>query len=93
MTELVDLVHQETTRQLFEQLPMAPIEVPNLSEEFFRQLVKGDYAAEEACKALPDYFHSFVKDNLNSDSNPESLCRKIVDSDVEKFLKGKPNLT
>ena len=91
MTELVDLVCQEETRELFEQLPLAPVEIPNLSEESFRRLVEGDYTVEEACKVLPEYFHGFVKNNL--DSNPEFLRRKIVDADVEKFLKGKPALT
>ena len=91
MTELVDLVRQEETRQLFEQLPLAPVEIPNLFEESFRRLVEGDYTLEEAYKVLPEYFHDFVKNNLDSD--PEFLRRKIVDADVEKFLKGKPSLT
>src|SRR5205814_5161480 len=91
MTELVDLVCQEETRELFEQLPLAPVEIPNLSEESFRRLVEDDYTLEEAYKVLPEYFHGFVKNNL--DSNPEFLRRKIVDADVEKFLKGKPALT
>ena len=93
MTELVDLVSQEETRQLFGQLPMAPIEIPNLSEESFRRLVEGDYTIEEACKALPDYFHDFIKDNQGSGLDSDFLRRKIADTDVEKFLKGKPDLT
>ena len=46
---------------------------------------------EEARKALPPYFHDFLKTNLGTKS--EFLRRKIVDTDVEKFLKGKPGLT
>ena len=72
---------------------LALIEIPNLSEESFRRLVEGEYTIEEACKVLPDYFHDFIKDNLDSRSDSEFLRRKIVDTDVEKFLKGKPELT
>jgi hypothetical protein len=93
MTELVDLVSQEETRQLFGQLPMAPIEIPNLSEESFRRLVEGDYTVEEACKLLPDYFYDFIKDNQGSSLNSKFLCYKITNTNVEKFLKGKPDLT
>ena len=46
---------------------------------------------EEARKALPPYFHNFLKTNLRTKS--ESLRRKIVDTNVEKFLKGKLGLT
>ena len=46
---------------------------------------------EEARKALPPYFYDFLKTNLKTKS--EFLRRKIVDTDVEKFLKGKPGLT
>ena len=46
---------------------------------------------EEAHKALPSYFHDFLKTNLKTE--PEFLRWKVVDADVEKFLKGKPGLT
>ena len=46
---------------------------------------------EEARKVLPSYFHDFLETNLKTES--EFLCRKVVDTDVEKFLKGKPGLT
>ena len=53
--------------------------------------MEGNYTMEEAHKALPPYFHNFLKTNLGTKS--EFLRRKIVDTDVEKFLKGKPGLT
>jgi len=46
---------------------------------------------EEACKALPPYFYDFLKINLKTKS--EFLCRKIVDTNIKKFLKGKLELT
>src|SRR5271170_4440967 len=91
MAELVELVKQEEHRQLLKELPIGLIEVPNLLERSFRRLVEGDYTMEEARKALPPYFHDFLKINLRTKS--ESLRRKIVDTNVEKFLKGKLGLT
>ena len=91
MAELVELVKQEEHRQLLEELPTGLIEVPNLSEESFRRLVEGNYTIEEARKALPPYFYDFLETNLKT--KPELLRRKIVDTDIEKFLKGKPGLT
>jgi len=46
---------------------------------------------EEAYKALPPYFYNFLKINLKTKS--EFLRRKIVDTNVKKFLKGKLGLT
>ena len=46
---------------------------------------------EEACKALLPYFYNFFKINLGIKS--KFLRQKIVDTDIEKFLKGKPGLT
>ena len=46
---------------------------------------------EEARKVLPPYFHDFFKINLGTKS--KFLRWKIVDTDVKKFLKGKPGLT
>ena len=40
---------------------------------------------------LPLYFYNFLKINLKTKS--EFLRRKIVNTNVEKFLKGKPGLT
>ena len=45
---------------------------------------------EEVCKALPPYFYNFLKINLKIKS--KFLCEKIVNTDIEKFLKGKPGL-
>jgi hypothetical protein len=76
---------------LLKELPIGLIEVPNLLERSFRWLVEGNYIMEEACKALPSYFYNFLKINLKTKS--EFLRRKIVNTDVKKFLKGKPGLT
>jgi hypothetical protein len=53
--------------------------------------VEGNYIIEKACKALPPYFYNFLKINLKTKS--EFLHQKIVDTDIEKFLKGKLGLT
>jgi hypothetical protein len=52
--------------------------------------MEGNYIIEEACKVLPFYFYNFLKTNLKT--KPELLCWKIINTDVEKFLKGKPGL-
>ena len=46
---------------------------------------------EEAYKALPPYFHNFLKINLKTKF--KFLCQKIVDTNIKKFLKVKPGLT
>jgi len=91
MAELNRVFEQEENRQLFDELPMMPIALPPLSEESYRRLVEGDYTLDEAKKVLPQYFHDFLKQNL--DSHPELLRRKIVDEDVQKFLKDKAPIT
>ena len=45
---------------------------------------------EEAHKALPLYFHDFLKTNLKTKS--KSLCQKIININIKKFLKGKPGV-
>jgi len=40
---------------------------------------------------LPPYFYNFLKINLKT--KPKFLRRKIVNTNIEKFLKGKPGLT
>ena len=45
---------------------------------------------EEDYKALPLYFYNFLKINLKTKS--EFLRQKIVNTNIEKFLKGKPGL-
>ena len=52
--------------------------------------MEGNYTVEEACKALPPYFYNFLKTNLGIKS--KFLCRKIVNIDIKKFLKGKLGL-
>ena len=91
MAELIELVKQKKYQQLFKELPIGLVKVLNLLERSFCQLVKGNYIIEEARKVLPLYFYNFLKINLGTKS--EFLRRKIVDTDVEKFLKGKPGLT
>jgi hypothetical protein len=46
---------------------------------------------KEARKALPPYFYNFLKINLKTKS--KFLCRKIVNTNIKKFLKGKLELT
>ena len=53
--------------------------------------MEGNYIIEEARKALPPYFYNFLKTNLGTKS--KFLCRKIVNTNIKKFLKGKPGLT
>jgi hypothetical protein len=52
--------------------------------------VEGNYTIEEAYKVLPPYFYNFLKTNLKTKS--EFLHRKIVNTNIKKFLKGKLGL-
>jgi len=47
---------------------------------------------KEACKVFPNYFYRFLKENLQT-INTKFLRRKVIDTDVKKFIKGKPALT
>ena len=53
--------------------------------------MEGNYIIEETYKVLPPYFYNFLKTNLKTKS--KFLCWKIVDTNIEKFLKGKLGLT
>ena len=53
--------------------------------------MEGNYTIKEVYKALPPYFHNFLKINLKTKS--KFLRQKIVNTDIKKFLKGKPGLT
>ena len=53
--------------------------------------MEGNYIIKEAYKALPPYFYNFLKINLKTKF--KFLRQKIVDTDIKKFLKGKPGLT
>ena len=53
--------------------------------------MEGNYTIEEVRKALPPYFHNFLKTNLKTKS--KFLRQKIVNTNIKKFLKGKPGLT
>ena len=53
--------------------------------------MEGNYIIKKARKILPPYFYNFLKINLKTKS--KFLRQKIVDTDIKKFLKGKPGLT
>ena len=53
--------------------------------------MEGNYIIKEARKALPLYFYNFLKINLGIKS--KFLHWKIVNTNIKKFLKGKPGLT
>ena len=46
---------------------------------------------KKACKVLLFYFYNFLKTNLKTKS--KFLRRKIVNTNIKKFLKGKLGLT
>ena len=77
---------------MIDELPTRLVEIPDLIEESFRRLVDGDYTMKEAYKVFPSYLHRFLKENLRT-INTEFLCCKVMDTDIEKFMKGKPALT
>ena len=95
MAALVELANQldnaQLNTQLLDELPTGLLEVPKLSEESFRRVVEGDYTMKEARKAFPPEFYHFLEENLKAE--PESLCRKIIDTDIDKFMAGKPAMT
>ena len=76
---------------MLKELPTGLIEILNLLKRSFRWLVEGNYIIEEAHKVLPLYFYNFLKINLETKS--KFLRQKIVDTNIKKFLKGKPELT
>ena len=53
--------------------------------------MEGNYIIEEARKALPPSFYNFLKINLRT--KPKLLRRKIINTNIKKFLKGKLGLT
>ena len=53
--------------------------------------MENNYIIEEARKMLPLYFYNFLKINLKTKS--KFLCRKIVNTNIKKILKGKLGLT
>ena len=53
--------------------------------------MEGNYIIEETRKVLPPYFYNFLKINLETKS--KFLRQKIVNTNIKKFLKGKPGLT
>ena len=95
MAALVELADQldnaQLNTQLLDELPTGLLEVPKLSEESFRRVVEGDYTMKEARKTFPPEFYHFLEENLKAE--PESLCRKIINTDIDKFMAGKPAMT
>ena len=52
--------------------------------------MEGNYIIKKARKVLPPYFYNFLKTNLGIKS--KFLRRKIINTNIKKFLKGKPEL-
>jgi hypothetical protein len=92
IAELIKLVKQEEQKQLINKLPTRLVKILDLIKESFRHLVNGNYIMEEACKVFPNYFYYFLKENLWT-INTEFLCYKVINTDIKKFIKGKPALT
>ena len=53
--------------------------------------MEGNYIIKKARKVLPFYFYNFLKTNLKTKF--KFLHQKIVNTNIKKFLKGKPGLT
>ena len=53
--------------------------------------MEGNYIIKEARKILPPYFYNFLKINLKTKS--KFLRRKIINTNIKNFLKGKLELT
>ena len=53
--------------------------------------MEGNYIIKKAYKVLPPYFYNFFKINLGTKS--KFLRWKIVNINIKKFLKSKPELT
>jgi hypothetical protein len=77
---------------LINELLTRLVKILDLIKKSFYCLVDGNYIMEEACKVFPNYFHCFLKENLWT-TNTEFLCCKVMDTDIKKFIKGKPALT
>src|SRR6266702_8580137 len=92
MAELVELVEQKERKQLMDELPTGLVKILDLTKESFCCLVDNNYMMEEACKVFPSYYHCFFKENLQT-TNTEFLRCKVIDTDIKKFIKGKPALT
>ena len=92
MAELVELIKQKEQKELINKLPTGLVKILNLIKESFYCLVNGDYIIKKAYKVFSNYFYCFFKENLQT-INTEFLCRKVMDIDIKKFIKGKPVLT
>lgn len=64
------------------------LQLPDLPEEEFRRILTGHNTLETTYNQFPATFHDF----LDTCHNRISLNR-LSDTDIEKFMKGKPDLT
>ena len=87
IAELKKIIDQKKNGQFLKKLLINILKISNLNKKFFRRFVKGEYTINEAAKIFPAYFFNFFKKNLKIKF--EFIYRKIVDTDVEKFLKKK----
>jgi hypothetical protein len=75
-----------TLEALQEAVSEAPnIELPDLPEQFFEDLLAGRMPPEQAKQTLPPEFHDFVDAIGGTDDDTETL-RKLTDTDFEKFF-------
>lgn len=61
--------------------------LPDLPENQYRSILEGDYVPAEVRSIFPERFHDFLDDF----TSPVRL-NKLTDSDIDKFMKGKPEL-
>ena len=93
LTELRQLVEDEENLNLLQELPGGFVEIPQLQETSFRRILTGDYTLEDAKRVFDPYFHDFLQTNLDETARTETLRRKIMPSDIDKFMAKKPPLT
>jgi hypothetical protein len=67
------------------------VTIPDLTEESFYYLIDSNYTIKKACKILSEYFYIFFKENLQT-ADIEFLYYKIINTNIEKFMKSKPTL-
>jgi hypothetical protein len=89
LTELRQLVENEENLSLSQELPVGLVEIPQLPEISFRRILAGEYTLEDARRVFDPYFHDFLQTNLDDTARAETLRRKIMPSDIDKFLAEK----
>ncbi|EAQ90430.1 hypothetical protein CHGG_03079 [Chaetomium globosum CBS 148.51] len=93
LAELRQLVEDEENLDMLQELPRGFVEIPQLKETSFRRIMTGDYTLEDAKRVFDPYFHDFLQTNLDETARTETLRRKIMPSDIDKFLAEKPRPT